>query len=105
MLINKKKSQEIQHFLSSAKLIELFFLFINVKMPTVVGILTFMNRKRGWCDGAGVTSIAGASYNLDYSRARAYSACSTCGWGLFGHFYFHLSFLSSFSLSLGDGPI
>ena len=27
------------------------------------------------------------------------------GWGLFGHFYFHLSFLSSFSLSLGDGPI
>ena len=25
-----------------------------------------------------------------------------CGWGLFGH---HLSFLSSFSLSLGDGPI
>ena len=25
--------------------------------------------------------------------------------GLFGHFYSHLSFLSSFSLSLGDGPI
>ena len=27
------------------------------------------------------------------------------GWGLFGHFYSHLSFLSSFSLSFGDGPI
>ena len=27
------------------------------------------------------------------------------GLGLFGHFYSHLSFLSSFSLSLGDGPI
>ena len=27
------------------------------------------------------------------------------GWGLFGHFYSHLSFLSSFFLSLGDGPI
>ena len=27
------------------------------------------------------------------------------GGGLFGHFYSHLSFLSSFSLSLGDGPI
>ena len=40
-----------------------------------------------------------------YSRARAYCACSRCGWGLFGHFYSHLSFLSSFSLSLGDGPI
>ena len=27
------------------------------------------------------------------------------GGGLFVHFYSHLSFLSSFSLSLGDGPI
>ena len=27
------------------------------------------------------------------------------GGGLFGHFYSHLFFLSSFSLSLGDGPI
>ena len=27
------------------------------------------------------------------------------GGGLFGHFFSHLSFLSSFSLSLGDGPI
>ena len=27
------------------------------------------------------------------------------GGGCFGHFYSHLSFLSSFSLSLGDGPI
>ena len=34
-----------------------------------------------------------------------YCTCSRCGWGLFGHFYSHLSFLSSFSLSLGDGPI
>ena len=25
--------------------------------------------------------------NLDYSRARAYCACSRCGWGLFGHFF------------------
>ena len=25
--------------------------------------------------------------------------------GVFGHFYSHLSFLSSFSLSLGDSPI
>ena len=36
---------------------------------------------------------------------RAYCACSRCGWGLFGHFFPHLSFLFSFSLSLGDGPI
>ena len=43
--------------------------------------------------------------NLANSRTRVYDACSGCGWGLFGHFYSHLSFLSSFSLSLGDGPI
>ena len=32
-------------FLGSDKLIMLFFMFINVKMPTIVGILTFMSRK------------------------------------------------------------
>ena len=32
------------------------------------------------------TNRAGASYNLDASRARAYFACSRCGWGWFGHF-------------------
>ena len=40
-----------------------------------------------------------------YCRARAYCAFSRCGWGLFGYFYSRLSFLSSFSLSLGDGSI
>ena len=31
-----------------------------------------------------------------YSRARAYCACSRCGWGLFGHFslVYHFSFLT-----------
>ena len=48
---------------------------------------------------------AGASYSLDDSRARAYSACSRCRLGLFGHFYSPLSFLSPFFLSLGDNPI
>ena len=38
------KLQEIQHFLGSGKLKMLFSLFINVKMPTTVGILTFMSR-------------------------------------------------------------
>ena len=42
---------------------------------------------------------------LGCSRARAYCACKRCGLGLFGHFYSPLSSLSSFSLSLGDGPI
>ena len=53
----------------------------------------------------GKLPVPGRPTNLDESRARAYGACRGCGWGLFGHFYSHLSFLSSFSLSLGDGPI
>ena len=53
----------------------------------------------------GKLPVLGRPSNLDYSRARAYCAYSRCGWGLFGHFFSHLSFLSSFSLSLGNGPI
>ena len=53
----------------------------------------------------GKLSVPGHLTNLDYSKAMAYFACSRCGWGLFGHFSSRLSFLSSFSLSLGDGPI
>ena len=36
--------------------------------------------------------------NLDDRKARAYCACSRCGWGLFGHFYSYLSFLFSLPL-------
>ena len=49
--------------------------------------------------------VPGRGTYLDYSRERAYCACGGCRWGLFGHFFSHLSFLFSFSLSLGDGPI
>ena len=62
----------------------------------------------GWSGGAKVLGnfpVPGRPTNLDYSRARAYCACSRCGWGLFGHFYSHLSLLFSFSLALGEGPI
>ena len=62
----------------------------------------------GWSGGAkvlGKLSVPGRPTNLEYSRARAYCACSRCGWGLWGHFFLRLSFLSFFSLSLGDGPI
>ena len=44
---------------------------------------------RGW---SGVAMVLGKlpvprrSTNLDNSKARAYCACSRCGWGLFGHF-------------------
>ena len=43
--------------------------------------------------------VPGHPTNLDNCRARAFCAYSRCGWGLFGHFFSHLSFLSSFSLS------
>ena len=65
-------------------------------------------KTRGWSGGAmvlGKLPVPGRPTDLDYIRARAYCTCSRCGWGLFGLFYSHLSFLSSISLSLGDGPI
>ena len=34
-----------EHFWNSPKPRMLFFLFLNIKMPTIVGILTFMTRK------------------------------------------------------------
>ena len=65
---------------------------LNPKQPTT--------KKNGWSGGAmvlGKLPVPGRPTNVDYSRARAYCAHSRCGWGLFGHFYSHLSFLSSFS--------
>ena len=62
----------------------------------------------GWSGGAmvlGKLLAPGRPTTLDNSRARAYCAYSRCGWGLFGRFFSRLSFLFSFSLSLGDGPI
>ena len=43
----------------------------------------------------GKVPVPGRPTNLDYSRARAYCACSRCGWGLFGHFF--LSSIASLS--------
>ena len=62
----------------------------------------------GWSGGAkvlGKLPVPERPTSLDDSRARAYCACNRRGWGLFGHFFSHLSFLFSFSLSVGDGPI
>ena len=59
----------------------------------------------GWSGGAmvlGKLPVPGRPTNLIKSRARAYCPCSRCGWGLFRHFFSHLSFLSSFSLCLWE---
>ena len=55
--------------------------------------------KRGWSGGVmmpGKLLVPGRPTTLDKCRARAYCACSRCGWGLFGHFslFYHSSFLS-----------
>ena len=49
----------------------------------------------------GKLPVPGCPTYFDLSRATAYCAYSRCG--LFGHFYARLSFVFSFSLSLGDG--
>ena len=56
---------------------------------------------QGWSGGAkvlGKLPVPGRPTDLDYSRARAYCACSRCGWGLFG--FFLSSILSLLSPSL-----
>ena len=76
--------------------------------PTSLDYTKYVSMAGGWSGGAkvlGKLSGPGRPTSLDDSRARAYCACSRCGWGLFGHFFPHLSFFFSFSLSLGDGPI
>ena len=52
----------------------------------------------------GKLPVPGRPSNSADSMPGAYCACSGCGWGLFGHFYSQLFFLS-FSLSLEDSPI
>ena len=44
-LIGIKNNEKFSFFSVSDKPIPLFSLFINVKMPTIVGIFTFMGRK------------------------------------------------------------
>ena len=52
----------------------------------------------------GKLPVPGRPTYLEESRGRAYCACSRCG-GVVWTFFSFLSFLFSFSLSLGDGPI
>ena len=47
----------------------------------------------------GELPVPGRPTYLDESRARAYFACSRCGWGLFGHFFLS-SIISLFFLPL-----
>ena len=62
---------------------------------------------RWWSGGAmvlGKLSVLRHPTNLDNSRARAYFACSRCGWGCLDIFKFVYLF-SFLSPAFGDGPI
>ena len=48
---------------------------------------------------SGKLPVPGRPTDLDSSRARAYCACSRCGWGLLGLFFSRLSFLFFLPLS------
>ena len=50
----------------------------------------------GFAKVLGQLPVPGRPTNLDYIRARAYCACSRCGWGCLHNFslIYHLSFLS-----------
>ena len=74
--------------------------FSHLPSSAFVSKKTFMygalKEHGGWSGGAMVLDklpVPGRPTNLDKSRARAYCACSRCGWGLFGHFFSCLSFL------------
>ena len=83
---------------------------INLRLPSSSDSTSMFQKSvhfRGWSGGGkvlGKLPVPGRPTNLDYSRARAYCACSRCG-GVVWTFFSHLSLLSSFFLSLGDGPI
>ena len=53
----------------------------------------------------GKLPVHGASYNLNDSRARPIVLAVDAGGGCLGSFTLVYFFLSSFCLSLGDGPI
>ena len=53
----------------------------------------------------GKLSVPERATNLDNGRARAYGACSRCGWGFFLDIFSLVYLFSFLSPSLGDGPI
>ena len=78
------------------------------KKKSEVLCYTIQHLERGWSGGAmvlGKLPVPGRpTIWITVGQGPTALAVGTDG-GLFGHFYSHLSFLSSFSLSLGDGPI
>ena len=49
--------------------------------------------------GDGYLSVPGRPVSLDNGSARAYCACSRCGWGLFIFFFFFVFFSVAYQFS------
>ena len=72
------------------------FLIGTLRVKMMVKLTLKMDRgKSGGAMGLGNLPVPGARGVLLIwmkSRAKAFCACSRCRWGLFGHFFSHLSF-------------
>ena len=81
-----------------------FELLISLPLKSKLGQMV-LSKQWGW---SGVAMVLGKlpvpGRPMDVGRARAYCTAVGAGGGCLGHFYSPLSFLSSFFLSLGDGP-
>ena len=58
-----------------------------------------------WCDLLGKLPVTGRPTNVDYTCSRAGAALAVGAGGVVWTFFSRLSFLSPFSLFLGDGPM
>ena len=75
-----------------------FYSDLVYKFQKIIGKTDFPYHFKGVVGGAkvlGKLPVSGRPTSLDDSRARAYFACSRCGWGLPGYFslIYHFSFL------------
>ena len=78
--------------------------FVQSTTPQNITFANSFFESGGWSGGAMVLcklTVPGYPTHLDKSRARAYYACSRCGWGLFGPFFLS-SIISLFFLLLSD---
>ena len=87
----KKRKENYMHIsvLVSMPVYLKYFGNVNVYMIYdfgLMGTLTTLTYRMGWSGGAmvlGKLPVPGRPTNSDKSRARAYCACSWCGWELF----------------------
>ena len=102
-ILNAHKYQDIKKFgffLGSDKSRMLFFPLINVKMPTIVGILTFMSRKKfmlSWVEHEKSFITSGPGLNFEfkhwlYCKPLIFMKAFNFPCNFYGHKYLNLIF-------------